>query len=463
MNDDLHFLADVPHLLKNLRAAFCKGFNMIIPDNVVKKHRLPSNTATVSHLQVLHKFQEKLSLRIAPRLREKDIDPKHFDKMSVGSAMRVFSNDVAAGLKYLVEECGYDKSLLTTAWFVGSVRKWFDLMTSRHVSLALSLKNQEAYTTAINFLSEFKGIIRDIKIGEKGHWKPVQTGIILSTTSILEIQERLLNEGLPFLLTSRFSQDKLENFFSCIRQRNSTPTAYEFKKFLKIVTIAQYMHEGKGSNYQQDEARYLADFLSVKKELRETDSSHDEEDSEFLVNLMTNFPGLRVSYFEQQNLYYLTGYVIHSFLRRSKGTLCEDCVKGLTMNPWKMEENPFMKVIKLKDYTGDSLKYCDSNVFEKLILPAEKIFQTMIKSPGIERKKKMAELMTECTMKTTEDVLKKCHEIKKKFIRRFFTIRLKICAHDFTTLKQNDQRNENIGTEKGSRSMAMRKIVDEIK
>ena len=64
-------------------------------------------------------------------------------------------------------------------------------------------------------------------------WKPLQTGIHLSTKSILELQEKILNEGQDYLLTARFSQDKCENLFSCIRAKRKAPTQLEFKTSLK--------------------------------------------------------------------------------------------------------------------------------------------------------------------------------------------------------------------------------------
>merc|ERR1719411_341638 len=97
-----------------------------------------------------------------------------------------------------------------------------------------------------------------VKIGEQGRWQPTQTGIILSTTAILELQERLLSEGLPFILTSRFSQDKLENLFSQIRRRRATPTPFEFRNALKIVTIAQFLYKPKGGSYEEDDGVYIA-------------------------------------------------------------------------------------------------------------------------------------------------------------------------------------------------------------
>ena len=59
-------------------------------------------------------------------------------------------------------------------------------------------------------------MISTCAIGGKPDWKPVQTGVILSSASILGLAEDLL-QPTNFLLTSRFTQDCLENLFSCVR------------------------------------------------------------------------------------------------------------------------------------------------------------------------------------------------------------------------------------------------------
>ena len=56
----------------------------------------------------------------------------------------------------------------------------------------------------------------------------------MATTTTLEVQQDLLRKGHKFVLTSRFTQDCLENTFYCIRQRNSVPTPVEFHYALQL-------------------------------------------------------------------------------------------------------------------------------------------------------------------------------------------------------------------------------------
>jgi hypothetical protein len=192
------------------------------------------------------------------------ITPGHFDTMHVGMALRLFSPAVSHGLKYLVKKCGFSTDLLATAKFIETMAWWFELVSSRHPSTALSKHNPTKYMEAISFLEAIIELFKDIKIG-KG-FKPVQKGIIITTQGIIAIQFELLNEyGFRWVLTARFSQDSLENLFSMIRSKNPVPTPKEFKYNLRAICIAQYLKEHKNSNYTFDDRDCLAEFLDRKK------------------------------------------------------------------------------------------------------------------------------------------------------------------------------------------------------
>ena len=144
------------------------------------------------------------------------IRPSHFDKMKVSNALNLFSHSIGAGLRYLVESEGHNKAYLTTAWFLEQCNHWFNLMSSRHPVMALSKSHHEKYIEALAFLESFIEILTSVQIGKKAEWKPIQTGVIASTTSVLEIQEELLDNGHKFLQTSRLTQDCLENLFRSV-------------------------------------------------------------------------------------------------------------------------------------------------------------------------------------------------------------------------------------------------------
>ena len=98
--------------------------------------------------------------------------------------------------------------MLTTAFFVEFIARWMDLVNSRYHSIALSKYNSEVYNKAIEHLKDIIKLFLDITIGDQ--WKPVQTAIVTTTKSILDLQKLLLEvHGFKYVLTARFSQDSL--------------------------------------------------------------------------------------------------------------------------------------------------------------------------------------------------------------------------------------------------------------
>lgn len=408
----------------------------------------------------LTKFQENMTLKPAPFLSASDCDPVHFNKMDVGSALRVFSHDTAAALKYLAQKKGYSKSMLTTAWFIDQFRRWFDLMTSRCPKTSLSKFRPEKYEESIKFLNSFKDLIKRVKIGESGKWVPIQSGIILTTTAILEMQERLFADGFQYILTSRFSQDKLENLFSQIRRRRSTPTAYEFKNALKIVTISQFLYQAKGASYQEDDGYYIADFFS-KNPTAKTDFEDEEGEQIFLSDLMEAAEGRDAQTLEKDFLYNLCGYIIHS-LKKTRQVKCDLCLGALISNVKEIDDHGFGDLVKLRDYTGQSLIYCKKLAFEEIFVPMEELFLKLETSNDFLTKKNMAEELKTHFNELLKNILPECCGLKQKVVTRFVTLRMKTSAKKFTIQKRAELRTKKSGGERGSRSMTMKKVVDEM-
>jgi len=456
----LYFLADAPHLVKNLRAALSKH-KIYLPAEVVKENNLPTDVVSIDDIKKLTKFQEDMSLKPAPFLSESDLAPTHFNKMDVGSALRVFCNQVAAALRYLANKKEYPKTLLTTAWFLESVRRWFDLMTSRCPKLSLSKFRQDKYDESIAFLNSFKTLFLTIKIGESGKWVPIQTGIVLTTTAILEIQVRLFADGFEFILTARFSQDKLENLFSQLRRRRPTPTAYEFENALKIVTISQFLYQVRGGSYEEDDAHYIADFFS-KNPTAKANFEEQEVEENFLSDLMENCDPADAQKIEKDVLYNLVGYVIHS-IQKTGQLQCQVCIRFIVSNQKEIDDHGFGDLVKLRDYTGESLVYCSKLVFEEIFVPMEEMFLKLETSTEFLTTKNITEQLKSHAMEMLKDILPECCDLKKKLVSRFVRLRIKISAKKFTKIKRAEVKSKNSGGEKGSRSMAMKKAVEEMK
>ncbi|XP_062514079.1 uncharacterized protein LOC134189728 isoform X2 [Corticium candelabrum] len=131
----------------------------------------------------------------------------------------------------------------------------------------------------------------------------------MATTSVLDIQEELLGSGHKFLLTSRLTQDCLENLFSVVRLNNSVPSPVAFKCALKIISIVQFMQPlgGNRVSYQHDDTDYAVDFLSQPIQLS---MNPDPELMEIEISEAKSVEELTKA--ECNSLFYLVGYCVHS-------------------------------------------------------------------------------------------------------------------------------------------------------
>ncbi|KAH7978663.1 hypothetical protein HPB49_006327 [Dermacentor silvarum] len=230
-NRKLFFMPDVPHLLKSLRNHLTRGQVIKLPADLVDKLQLPGRIVSIKPIERLVEVDAGAELKLAPHLKATCVLPGHFGKMKVGFAFSLFNSDTAAALHMLVEVKDNNISsedALTTAWFVDSVFKWFKLMSSRTTKLSISHFNENRYEDTIMFLKDLIDLFEKLEIGgaTKKSWKPIQTGIVMSTTVMLHVQKLFLEDfGFGFLLLSRFSTDALEYLFSTLRSKNPVPRA----------------------------------------------------------------------------------------------------------------------------------------------------------------------------------------------------------------------------------------------
>ena len=258
-----YFVADATHVYKNIRLALTDGNTLYLSQDVVSKYNLPTNEITIEPIKKVVEEDNKMELKIAPYLKETHLNPNHYQKMAVQGAMAILNHDTSAAIKFYISKGKISQNHLTTAWFLELIYKWYSILSSRSAKLGLSKNNMVEYEETLKFLKDMIHITSNIKIGQKGHWKPIQTGILLSTQTVLDLQEKFLNtHKFQYLLLSRFTQDALENLFSNIRSRNPVPNAKEFKTAMRLISVSQYFKEPKYGNYGITDDIPLVDFFT---------------------------------------------------------------------------------------------------------------------------------------------------------------------------------------------------------
>lgn len=448
----LYFLADVPHLIKNLKQAFLTHKTLFLYHETVTRYNLPSNCVNLAHVKDLLEFQTKKQLKIAPQLTDAILNPGQYEKMRVSHALHLFSKSVSAGLRYLVAREGRDTSYETTAWFIDLINKWFDLMSSRHPVMALSKSNSAAYQSARAHLNEVIDVINVLSIDARSAWKPVQTGIKLSTSSVLQLADSLL-DSQPYLLTSRLTQDCLENLFSSVRLKDPTPSAKEFIWILKIITISQYLKSAEHGNYQQDDREYLADFLSAG--CSSGNVEEEENSDETAIEIYEH----DLSEDEECALYYLAGYCVRS-LKRTRQLQCESCSDLLiTQDP----PNDLGMLAKLKEYKEgvlchpSKLAYDACRAAEDVVRSAESSLQSQ-KDVVHHLKAEVMQLITVIELEP------QCHNYIETLVKKFCTVRVKIMCRDITK-KHAEKARENkkpSAAEYSSKSLVMRSLAKNV-
>ncbi|CAL1266166.1 unnamed protein product [Larinioides sclopetarius] len=282
----LFIVADAPHVLKNLRSHLTQ--RQTIPSKVVEEQKLITNEVSVAHIQDVILLEEQNELKLCPQLTASCLYIGHYDKMKVGPAHVLLNNSVAVALRYYVNLKKLDESALATAWFIETVARWFAIVTSRSYSVSLSLSKQN-YDDTVAFLESVICLFSNLKIGVQGVWKPVQAGIILTTTSMLALQEIYLKANkFKFVLLSRFSQDAIENLFSTVRLKNPVPNCKEFKTCLRLIILSQYFTSGvKGNSSNDNDEEMGTPILQLYSESKNSDTQ--EFSDERVINFDIGF------------------------------------------------------------------------------------------------------------------------------------------------------------------------------
>ena len=452
-NKKLFFVADVPHLLKSFRNAF-RTHKIIIPEEIRIAENLDSCEVTIDHLKMLIDSEKDPITKLCPSLNDSILNPHHFDKMSVKDALKIFNHGVVAGLRYLVNEENYSRDLLTTAWWIESIVKWFDLTNSRNSKNAISHFDINKYEEAIAFLMKMEKLFNDMKIGKA--FKVNQKYARLTTMSVIEMHEEILNfSENHFFLTSRIMNDCIENLFSCIRHRDPLPTARSFRTNLRLIAICQYTKEIKNSSYQfdEDEVSY-SDFLSPK--IKEVQTSFEEDNpGDDLFDLIPNLDlSNELSQRNKNILYYISGYLLVNVKRNY--TTCDQCINALITDDPEYHNPELVKLIQIKDYTGHSLTHMAHNFFINVIIPSEKCIRSLNEQFLLKTKKPLDTLFKELINKNVSipEGIPNCHNIVDKILNVFIKMRLYNIGNHLTSIKRKEIKEKN----KGNHTMSSKTV-----
>ncbi|KAH7979238.1 hypothetical protein HPB49_008804 [Dermacentor silvarum] len=227
----LHFISDFPHLVKCIRNGLLKsGFNT--PTGPVSLHPVK---------EALKMDGSNVTLQAMPGITTRHIQPNNFEKMRVTFAYQLFSDTVLNGLRLYRNDieaiCGSIQPVLT---FFGMMRDLIEIMSSRFPAKALR-PDSAAVDKLLSFLAYL--VEWEVHAAGRGGFLSASTtvGLRVTIASVLSLLDYLSQQlEYKFIMTSRLSQDPLENFFGIARQAsgcNTHPTPQQFLITVSCLTF----------------------------------------------------------------------------------------------------------------------------------------------------------------------------------------------------------------------------------
>lgn len=444
LTEKLFFTPDPAHVFKNLAAALTKGYKFILSDKIVARYKLPSNEISLEPVVQLYEIDKDDVIRLCPRLKHNVLYPTHFERMNVALSVALINNDVAAGILYFINEKKIEEKHRVTAWFFKTMHRWFKLLTSRYHTLALSLKNQENYEEAIEFLKSVQDIMVNVSVDKS--WKPFQTGVILATETALDFQSLYLyKENFDYVLLGRLTQDCIENGFSQIRAKNPTPDCHQFKVCLRLLCLSQFQDRLKRSNYHVEDSNYVIQYCN------ELNQQHFLDNEAIAVNEIQSEIDTSSIDFDnkiQSSLEYLIGSIIFK-IKKGKFNTCDNCIKSV-----RNSNRTDCNFIHLKEFKENVLIF-PSKILVDYISLVEREFrynESQIINNSINFEEFLKIVNKKYCKKTYCSNIPECHNIVQLIVKLFIKSRI------FFSLKLCKE-NQNIKiNSKDSRSMAMRTI-----
>ncbi|XP_023212642.1 uncharacterized protein LOC111615469 [Centruroides sculpturatus] len=428
----INVFADPPHLLKNMWMSLQNNIVKLSPD-ILENEGLPSSEVKFAHVVNLWELQRKDDLKLLYHLEEGDIRPSHFQKMDVGRAVRFFSVKTAAALETAVALKLLPPDALSTAWFVRLFCQWFQIMSARTQLKSVTANN---FDTKKKLMDSFVEVISTLEF-DKG-WKPVQTGTILSTISLLKVCEHCFKNDYKFVLGSRLTQDALENVFSTIRSKTkSMPTILDCVTAIKLVSVAQFLEKEPNlkSGYAQDNDHSLLNILDPKERQAEPQHTHfDDNVTKRLKSAIEMNDNTNVVH--KNSLFYIAGSCVHSLMKSA----CNDCQAEMTGDVDDLTKaGQDSLLLEYTSYGG--LIYPSMKVYN--IVKAADAAYTEIQMELLQGKYHADDEFVNIVLKYCKTTLPSCCEVMKKIIQHFVTVRSYETAKNTITKSKNKTYSTN--------------------
>lgn len=229
--------SDAPHLLKTARNCLSNHKRDMWNDGFKLKW---------NHIADIYNEDHETGLKLLPKLTQEHINLNAYSKMTVKYAAQVLSKSVSVVLKNF----GPSKAK-ETATFCEMIDSFFDCTNVRALNEGkqkrktfldpFKSQNDFRFYWLINdffpYLENWKESVKnrpgDFSKTERGKMflsKQTYEGLVMTGNALIHTVKFLLNEGMEYVLTERFCQDPVEEYFGAQRKlgrRSDNPDFYQ--------------------------------------------------------------------------------------------------------------------------------------------------------------------------------------------------------------------------------------------
>lgn len=402
-------------------------------------------TVQMQHFHSLLLKQEQYDLRLAPKLSQKHLNPDQHKKMNVRLAYELLHEDTAAALKTMAKLQMLGNDVNVTAWFCELISRWFRIVSSRRKKDGLVKSWEADYADKVQFLQQTIDVFTTMTAGPR--WMPFQSGLMMTTLSIMALSHELMEEGFAFVLCGRFSQDALESLFSVIRSRGDRyPSALRFRANLRNISVSQYLTDVKSSSYIADQDEYFVDLLKPRIRNRKQtdlpaamDSStatvpfENDEAEKPTATVPSEHAGKNVvrpaqvpldpadDMMLQNTQFSLSGYVVRTLLPH----LCNECKLDIACHALGESVPETTSTFYFRKLNRGGMT-APTNKATQILTAAEKMFQSI--KNDLQRMEDPINQLTTQFLKTCDPVyatkLRFCCNLFHLLIKRYFTVRI---------------------------------------
>ena len=384
-------------------------------------YELETDEVSFSVIEEVIDMMEEQELKIAPRISRRkciEVGTASYGKMNVEPAAAMISHEMATAIDHMVTYYDKPREWLTTANYCALVGRWYELCNSRRRNMSFDSANPGNTRKNIEFLQHFMEYFATMKVfPTQRKLKPIQKGVCLSTTSMIWLQNKLLENGVIFFLAARVAGDSVENYHSQMRLLSQNPTEKDYSRLVKVLGVIQHETKKiKGSSYNFDDTnQWLSDLLSFK-ELKNESNEKDEICDQILETADSQI----LDFDDLCSLASLCGYILHHTIRtKSKCKTCKGAFCSIESDEPQVENT----LIDTRDIHDDFFGLVRPTVLaNEIFVEAEKVFKAARDS--LKAQKKIQDKLIDLILAKISEkfTFPDCHI--KVIIRRFIKCRL---------------------------------------